>query len=90
MKSVLFGSVCALCVSASASAAFVGGGVVSLQAWNDAANATALPGAAGGAVTVYRLYAAFDGQDTVFDQVNSVFSANIMSTSEGNGLLALG
>lgn len=62
-----------LFVSGSAQAGFVGGGFVSLDAWNTAANATALPGAAGGAVTVYRMYAAFDGQDTEFDTVNSVF-----------------
>jgi MYXO-CTERM domain-containing protein len=80
MKSVALGSVCALFVSASASAAFVGGGIVSLDSWNTAANATVLPGAAGGAVTVYRVYALFDGQSSTNDQMNSVFGANITSS----------
>lgn len=61
-------------------AEFIGGGIVSLDAWNQTANGTALPGAAGGDVTVYRLYAIFSGQSTTNDQVNAVFGANITST----------
>lgn len=67
----------ALAVAGTAQAGFVGGGVVSLQSWTDAANATVLPGAAGGPVRVYRIYAAFDGQSLNSDTVNSVFGANI-------------
>jgi hypothetical protein len=67
----------ALAVAGTAQAGFVGGGVVSLQSWTDAANATQLPGVAGGNVRVYRIYAAFDGQSLTSDTVNSVFGANI-------------
>lgn len=54
---------CATIAPCAACAEFVGAGFVSLQAWNDAANNGGYADLAngGGPVTVWRLYAAFDG-----------------------------
>jgi len=82
----LFG---ALAVSASAQGAFVGGGVVSLQSWNDAANASGLADLAGGPVRVYRLFAAFDGQSPTQDSIIAVdhvqidFTPSLVNVSAG-------
>ena len=55
----------------SASAAFVGGKVVSTSVWNNAAVAAGIGG--GGQVFVFRMFAEFDEADDVFQ---SVFDAN--------------
>lgn len=53
-----------------ATAGFVGAGFVSLDSWNQQASVDI-----GEAVTVWRMYLAFDGQDPNQDQVNSIFGA---------------
>ena len=62
----------ALAVAGTSQAAYVGGGLVSLDSWNTAAST-----AWGTQVTVFRMYAAFDGTSTTEDTVNSVFGANL-------------
>ena len=64
-----------------ASAGFLGGGFVSLQSWNDAANAT-IGAFLGQPVTVYRLYALFDGTSPSIDHVGGVGNFELWSSHE--------
>ena len=77
MRAALLSGIATIAVAASANAEYVGGGFVSLDSWNSAASA-----ACGFEVTVFRMYAAFDGTDTTVDTVNSVFDAEICAASD--------
>lgn len=71
-KALGVGSVVGVASFASvAYADFVGGGFVTLQSWNDAANAT-IGAHLGQSVTVFRMYALFDGVSPTSDQVGGV------------------